>query len=211
MTSRLVPTVGGRGTYPVELRDFPGYAESNADGECDHVYLVAHGSVEFAVWVDHDDPAQTADGHRYIVHRLPARRRQPRPVLRTNDPEELLTFLRTDPDRGIEMATAAGGRGTYPKVLQTFPEFNDTSWGNDAADSIMLRARGGKPFWIFVAETYAEEREWDDMPRFAASQLDERGVDTWSDHEAIDDEPTFSTDDPAALVRWLEGTEEDAS
>jgi hypothetical protein len=104
----------------------------------------------------------------------------------------------------MRLVTARGGRGTYPAALQAFPEFEDISWGNDVFDSVVLRARG-VPYRVWVAQEdpHERERDFEDVERYVVMRLTDHGEDTWGENQDADNEPSFASNDPAALVAWF--------
>jgi hypothetical protein len=102
----------------------------------------------------------------------------------------------------------------YPAALRQFPRFTDTSWGNDVTDSVSFLV-ANRPITVWVEHTDKSERSTDwgwnpDSPVSGANRPPARFVvcaleGSLDERIVADSEPLLETEDPDALMAFLEG------
>lgn len=97
------------------------------------------------------------------------------------------------------MSTTSGNGYSYPAALAEFPEFRDTSWGNDVTDSLVMRTQALGPVRVWVAPASRLFRSEEMASRFSVELLDVLEDDEIEGDGSIQ----FQTDDPAELLAQL--------
>lgn len=116
------------------------------------------------------------------------------------DPEQIETNL--------TMVKTSERHLSYPVVLQSLPNFADSSYGNDASDSIVFSI-GEAPYTVIVEAGRILDRATDmrDAMRYQVWRLEHPRGDSLEDaldDRVISDEMMFETDSPDELVDRLQ-------
>lgn len=83
----------------------------------------------------------------------------------------------------------------YPAMLCDLDDFDDTSYGNDCADSVCFSV-AGQTYFMYVDYLDVEEREDETAARYAILTYD-------VDLGELGDEVLLSTESSAAVVAWV--------
>lgn len=101
----------------------------------------------------------------------------------------------------LEMAQTSVRGLDYPAALRALPRFCDSSYGNDAADSVRFLWRG-VPVHVWIDYEDPERRDVRGNARYAVSLLLPDIDVADMGFEFVDWPLLLETEDPAALLAW---------